>query len=113
MKRRFTIVIAGLVGAGALVFGGTFAFGDGGAGIWDDGHFVTPGSLDDGTDLLPETKITLAEAHAAAQKAADGGLGQVDLERYEGRVVYMVDVGDQEVRVDATDGSIVAIDPRD
>jgi uncharacterized membrane protein YkoI len=112
MSKRITLLAAGLVTAAALAVGGTFAFG-GGAGIWDDGHFATPGSLDDGKELLPETRITLAEANAAAQKAASGSLGQVDLERDRGRVVYMVDVGDREVRVDATDGSIVAIGPRD
>jgi uncharacterized membrane protein YkoI len=37
----------------------------------------------------------------------------VDLEHYGGRIVYMVDVGDQEVRVDATDGSIAAISQSD
>jgi uncharacterized membrane protein YkoI len=113
MKKRMTIVVAALVAAAVLVLGvGSLAFG-GGGGIWDDNHYAAPGSLDDGKDLLPQTTITLAQANAAALNAADGSLGQVDLERYEGRVVYMVDVGDNEVRVDAADGSIVAITPRD
>ena len=62
--------------------GATLAIG-GGTGIWDDNHFAKPGSL-----------------------------GQVDLERYRGRVVYMVDVGDREVRVDAANGQVVAVSPR-
>ena len=111
MKRRLTIVIAGLVAVAVLALGGTFAFG-GGAGIWDDNHFAKPGSLDDGKDLLPQTTISLAQANAAALRAADGSLGQVDLEHYEGAVVYKVDVGDQEVRVDAADGSIVSVGPQ-
>jgi uncharacterized membrane protein YkoI len=64
-------------------------------------------------ELLSQTKITLAQAVAAAKKAQTGQLGQVDLERYGGRIVYMVDVGDREVRVDATDGSIAAISQQD
>ena len=111
MRRRFAIV-ATLVLVLVLV-GATFALGGGRGLIWDDGHYAKPGSLDDGKELLSETKITLAQAVAAAQKAQSGQLGQVDLEHYGGRIVYMVDVGNKEVRVDATDGSIAAISPQD
>jgi uncharacterized membrane protein YkoI len=111
MKRRLVIVIAA---AALLVFGGaTFAFGGGSGLIWDDGHYAKPGSLDDGKDLLPQTKISLAQANAAAQRAASGSLGQVDLERFDGRVVYSVDVGDQEVRIDAVNGRVLDVRPRD
>jgi uncharacterized membrane protein YkoI len=110
MKRALIIVIA----ATALVLlGAALAFGGGRGMIWDDGHAVKPGSLDDGKDLLPQTKIALAQAVAAAQQAAHGQLGQVDLERVGGRVVYSVDVGSQEVRVDAGDGAVASIAPRD
>lgn len=108
MKIRIAIVLGVVVLALA---GATLAIG-GGTGIWDDNHFAKPGSLDDGKDLLPLTKISLAQANAAAQSAVDGSLGQVDLERYQGRVVYMVDVGDREVRVDAANGQVVAVSPR-
>jgi len=108
MKIRIAIVLGVVVLALA---GATLAIG-GGTGIWDDNHFAKPGSLDDGKDLLPLTKISLAQANAAAQNAVDGSLGQVDLERYQGRVVYMVDVGDREVRVDAANGQVVAVSPR-
>jgi uncharacterized membrane protein YkoI len=104
-----------VIAAAALVAAlgaGTYALG-GGSGIWDDHHFAKPGSLDDGNELLPQTKITLAQANAAAQQAARGGLGQVDLEHFRGRVVYMVDVGDSEVRVDAADGKVLDVRPRD
>jgi uncharacterized membrane protein YkoI len=114
MRRRIVIAGAALAAAAVLVLGAaTFAVGGGGGQIWDDDHFAKPGSLDDGKELLPQTKISLAQANAAAQRAAAGPLGQVDLERYQGRIVYMVDVGDQEVRVDAADGNVVAISPRD
>ena len=73
---------------------------------------TTGSRLDDGKDLLPQTTIGLAQANAAAQRAAEGDLGQVDLEHYDGKVVYSVDVGDREVKVDAADGSIAGIVPR-
>lgn len=109
MRKRIVIAAAALV---AALGAGTYALG-GGGGIWDDDHFAKPGSLDDGKDLLPQTKIPLAQANAAAQQAAHGGLGQVDLEHFEGHVVYAVDVGDNEVRVDAADGKVLDVRPRD
>ena len=112
MKRSLKVITAAVVTTALLILGGaSFALG-GGAGIWDDNHFATPGSLDDGKELLPETTVTLRQANAAAQQAAAGALGQVDLERNQGRIVYSVDVGDNEVRVDADDGTIVSITPR-
>src|SRR6058998_959442 len=110
MRKRPAMLVAALVAAAALVLGGAaLAVGSGYGLIFDDGHYVQPGSLDDGKDLLPLTKITLEQAVADAQRAASGELGQVDLERFGGHVVYKVDVGDQEVRVDASDGSIATV----
>jgi uncharacterized membrane protein YkoI len=110
MNRRFAVVAAvAAVGLG----GAAFASGAGHGSIWDDGHYAKPGSLDDGKDLLPQTTISLGQAVAAAQRAQSGQLGQVDLERYNGRIVYIVDVGDQEIRVNAGNGSMAAITPRD
>jgi uncharacterized membrane protein YkoI len=109
MRKRLVIAAAALV---AALGAGTYALG-GGSGIWDDDHFAKPGSLDDGKDLLPQAKISLADANAAAQQAADGALGQVDLEHFKGQIVYAVDVGDREVRVDAAEGSVVDVRPRD
>jgi uncharacterized membrane protein YkoI len=112
MRRRIVIVAAAFCAA-ALIGGGALAIGSGRGLIWDDGHYAKPGSLDDGKELLPQTTISLSQAVAAAQRAATGSLGQVDLEHYGSRLVYMVDVGSREVRVDAADGGIVAITPRD
>jgi len=81
--------------------------------IWDDGHPVRPGSLDDGKDLLPRTQIPLTAAVAAAQHAAQGALGQVDLVERSNRVLYVVDLGDREVSVDAGTGAIASIEPQD
>jgi uncharacterized membrane protein YkoI len=111
MRKRTPIVAVSI--AVIALAGGGYALGGGSTGIWDDDHFAQPGSLDDGKDLLPQTTISLAEAVAAAQRAETGALGQVDLEKSDGRVVYMVDIGDQEVRVDASDGSIASVTPRD
>jgi uncharacterized membrane protein YkoI len=111
MRKRLILALIGVV-AVVLVAGAALAIG-GGRGIWDDNHFARPGSLDDGKDLLPQTKITLTQAVASAQQAASGSLGQVDLEHFQSRLVYTVDVGAQEVHVSAVDGSIVGITPRD
>jgi uncharacterized membrane protein YkoI len=111
MKKRLGVVVAALAAIAALLGGGAIAAGHG--LVWDDGKAVTPGSLDDGKNLLPQTKISPAEANAAAQRAASGSLGQTDLAQSGGRVVYVVDVGSREVSVDAADGSIVSIAPQD
>jgi uncharacterized membrane protein YkoI len=112
MRRRLIVLVIAVV-AIVLVAGAALAVGGGRGLIWDDNHYAKPGSLDDGKNLLPQTKIPLSQAVAAAQQAASGSLGQVDLEHYGSRIVYTVDVGNQEVRVDAADGSVVAIGPRD
>jgi uncharacterized membrane protein YkoI len=111
MRRR--VIVVAVVAALVVLVGATFAFGGAQGLIWDDGHSAKPGTLDDGKDLLPQTNISLSTAVAAAQRAASGGLGQVDLEHFRGGIVYLVDVGDQEVRVDAANGKVVAISPRD
>ena len=113
MRKRTTLV--GISAAALVLVGGGYALAGGltGAGIWDDGHYAQPGSLDDGKDLLPQTTISLADAVAAAQAAENGALGQVDLEQRDGRLVYTVDIGNQEVHVDAADGSIASVTPRD
>ena len=71
------------------------------------------GVLDDGKNLLPQAQITLDQAIAAAQSAASGAVGEIDLEQTHGRLVFNVDIGDKDVKVDASDGSIVAVDSDD
>lgn len=111
MKKRIAVIATAVL---LVLVGATLAFGGPGARlIDDDGAWVRPGSLDDGKNLQPQASITLDRAIASAQKAAAGDLGQVDLEHYRNRLVYMVDVGNQEVRVDAANGNVVAISPRD
>ena len=64
---------------------------------------VLPGTIDDGADLLPQASITLEEAITAAQAAESGALGEVDLEYYEGTLVFNVDIGEWDVKVDEED----------
>ena len=111
MHRRIIVLVLGA----ALVALAAAAFAVAGPRglIWDDGHYAKPGALDDGKALQSQTSISLSAAVATAQDAARGTLGQVDLERYHGGIVYMVDIGNQEVRVDAASGKVVAISPRD
>jgi uncharacterized membrane protein YkoI len=67
------------------------------------------GQLDDGAGLLPQAGITLEEAIAAAQSAASGAIGEVDLEHYQGKLVFNVDVRDRDVKIDAANGSVLAV----
>jgi uncharacterized membrane protein YkoI len=98
-----------LIAAGATVTALAAATGVAFAG----GHGAAAGSrLDDGKDLLPQATITEQDAIAAAQRAASGALNEVDLEHYEGRLVYNVDVGAKDVKVDATTGDVLAA-PKD
>jgi len=43
---------------------------------------IAPGTLDDGAHLLDQAAISLEAAILAAQGAADGSVGEVDLETY-------------------------------
>ena len=110
MKKKLVVLA---VVAALMLIGATLAFGGPGRLIYDDGAYVKPGSLDDGKELRPQASIMLQQAIAAARNAAPGSLGQVDLEHYEGRLVYTVDVGDHEVKVDAANGRIDGVVPRD
>ena len=110
MKKRILIALLAVV---VVLAGATLAFGGPRGLIWDDGHYAKPGSLDDGKEFLSQTKITTAQAVAAAQRSQSGALGQVDLEHYNGKLVFTVDVGYAEVKVDATNGSIAGTEQRD
>ncbi len=71
------------------------------------------GQLDDGKDLLPEAGVTLDAAIAAAQSAGSGSVGEVDLERWNGTLVFNVDVGNKDVKVDAATGAVLSADQDD
>ncbi len=71
------------------------------------------GVLDDGKELLPRAAISLDEAIAAARTAASGPLDEIDLEYFKGRLVFNIDVGDKDVRVDAETGVVVDVSSDD
>ena len=77
-------------------------------GLGDDEGSVAPGTIDDGKDLLPQATITLDQAIQAAQAAVPGALAEVDLEYYRGHLVFNVDSGGKDVKVDAGDGTVLA-----
>jgi uncharacterized membrane protein YkoI len=107
MQHKRVIVLA----AGALAAGvAASAFAAGGHG---GTRAAGASRLDDGKDLLSQAKITEQQAIAAAQTAASGGLNEVDLEHLDGRLVFNVDVGAKDVKVDAADGHVVRVDQDD
>ena len=74
----------------------------------EDGEIQAPsGTLDDGKDLLPQAGISVEQAVAAARGAASGPVGEVDLEHWQGKLVFNVDVGDKDVKVDAITGAVI------
>jgi uncharacterized membrane protein YkoI len=99
MRKR---IIATAVGVAALAAAGGVAAASGATGGGSASR------LDDGTDLLPQAKVSEAQAIAAAQGAASGALDEVDLEHAAGRLVWNVDVGGSDVKVDAATGDVVS-----
>ncbi len=70
--------------------------------------------VDDGSELLAEATIPPNTAIASAQTVASGPIdNEVDLERDGGRLVYEIEVGETQVKVDAQDGSIVGTEVND
>jgi uncharacterized membrane protein YkoI len=76
-------------------------------------HSAATSRLDDGKRLLPKAAISEQAAIAAAQSAASGALDEVDLEYRGGTLVFNVDVGAKDVKVDAASGDVVAVDRDD
>jgi uncharacterized membrane protein YkoI len=105
--RKRTIAVLAVAGAMVLGGAGVVAASSGSGG---SSQATASGSsrLDDGKDLLPQAKITEQEAIAAAKSAASGALNEVDLEHHDGRLVFNVDVGSKDVKVDASTGEVVA-----
>lgn len=112
MRRPSAAAIALALSAG-LVGGATGVRAQEASGPNDDAAPVAAGTLDDGGDLLPLAGITVEAAIAAAQGAASGAIGEIDLEYVGDRLVFNVDVGVHDVKVDADDGQVVAVDADD
>jgi uncharacterized membrane protein YkoI len=100
MRTKLIAIAVGIAALGAA--GGVAAASSGSA-------TAAGGSrLDDGKDLLSRATISESQAIAAAQRAASGALNEVDLEDYQGKLVFNVDVGDSDVKVDAGTGKVLA-----
>jgi uncharacterized membrane protein YkoI len=98
--------MAGIAVVGAVAAGSAgVAIAGGSAGTSPNGG----SRLDDGKDLLPQAEVTEAQAVRAARTAASGGLDEIDLEQDHGRLVFNVDVGSKDVKVDAADGRVLGV----
>ena len=113
MSKLLNGVIALTVGAAMLSGGalGASAQGDEGAGEVESP--AVAGTLDDGQSLLPLAGISLDVAVRAAQGAASGAVGEIDLEYAGDRLVFNVDIGSHDVKVDANSGAVLSIDVED
>ena len=106
MLKKRSYVAAGLAGVIIPTAGAIMA-------LTRDASAGQSGELDDGKDLLPQAGITLTEAIAAAQGAAQGSVGEVDLEYWQGSLVFNVDVGNQDVKIDAATGAVLGTEGED
>lgn len=105
MKRP---IVTGLAALAVCAAGGVgIANAAGGSDSPSSAPAAAGSRLDDGKDLLSQAKITEQQAIAAAQKAASGDLDEVDLEHYDGKLVFNVDVGSKDVKVDAGNGDVL------
>ena len=102
MRKKITAAIVGIAALGAL--GGVAASSGAAGGAASGGS-----RLDDGAALLGQAKISERHAISAAQGAADGALNEVDLEQYAGKLVFNVDVGSSDVKVDAGSGKVLDV----
>ena len=108
MKYRTRVfLILGLVAIIAMVSAGaTMAAGSGDSK-------ADQARIDDGAELLGQASISLDEAIAAAKAAVDGKLDEIDLEKYQGRLVFNIDVGNKDVKVDASNGTVLGFEMDD
>ena len=103
MRNRLTKIALGLAALTAFALGGA-ALARGGA------DSAPAGTLDDGGALLPKAGISVDQAVSAAKTASSGKIGEVDLEYKGSKLVFNVDVGTSDVKIDAADGSLVGVD---
>jgi uncharacterized membrane protein YkoI len=64
--------------------------------------------FDDGARLLPQARTTMDQAISAARTVASGRPHEVDLERWHRALVFNVDIGTSDVKVDALAGRVLA-----
>ena len=68
---------------------------------------VAPGTLDDGAHLLYQAGISLEAAILAALGAGEGNW-RIDLEAYQGGLVFNEDISNADVKVVASDRAILS-----
>jgi uncharacterized membrane protein YkoI len=101
MRKKIIGVVVGLAALGAA----------GGVALASGSGAPAGGSrLDDGKDLLSQAGISEQEAIKTAQGAATGDLNEVDLEHWSGKLVFNVDVGSSDVKVDAGSGKVLSVE---
>ena len=89
------------------------ALGIGTALALASGSGSPPSRLDDGRALVAKGAISEQDAIKAAQRATTGDLFEVDLEDYDGHLVFNVDVGSHDVKVNAANGHVLSSDSAD
>jgi hypothetical protein len=107
MRRSITTAAASVAAIGAAA-GVAFAAGGSSPPPAATGAGAPASRIDDGAQLLPQAGITEQQAIDAALGAASGKLNEIDLEQYRGTLVFNVDVGQRDVKVDAATGKVLA-----
>jgi uncharacterized membrane protein YkoI len=107
MRRSLTTAAASVAAIGAAA-GVAFAAGGSSSPPAATGAGAPAPRIDDGAQLLPQAGITEQQAIHAALSAASGKLNEIDLEQYRGTLVFNVDVGQRDVKVDAATGKVLA-----
>ena len=78
----------------------------------DDGDSDDP-ALDDGRAHLRDANLTFEEARAIAQQAVPGAsIDEIDLEHVNGKLVFEVDAGAKNVKIDAKSGKVISVSDR-
>lgn len=65
---------------------------------------------EESTALASQAKITTDQAKEAALAAVPGTVNKIELDNENGYLVYSVEIGDKEVKVDANTGKVLKID---
>ncbi len=78
----------------------------------DDGSVLAvDNDMDDRDERrLGEPAITRDEAIAAAQAEVSGNVTEIELDDEAGRLVWAIEIGQQEINVDALDGTILSVE---
>jgi len=71
------------------------------------------GPLEEGNELRSEATLSPEQAAAIAERETGGTAGDIELEREDGRLLYEVEAGGNDVTIDANDGSVVSVEADD